>query len=196
MPNDVISLTCPGCGARVSTAQKVCDWCHAPIILSSFRDIRDMALPSINKCVNAYQKALSEHPDNNDLNKSAALCFLKLKLYDMAIPAFQKALKDNYTDPELYIDEAICLLRGKKAFLAKRADIDKAIELIEAANGIDPKGIYYYFMAYIKYDFFERKSLNTSPNYQECLLMAKEQGVSDEDINDLFATLGVSLPAF
>ncbi len=114
----------------------------------------------------------------------------------MAIPAFQKALKDNYTDPELYIDEAICLLRGKKAFLAKRADIDKAIELIEAANGIDPKGIYYYFMAYIKYDFFERKSLNTSPNYQECLLMAKEQGVSDEDINDLFTTLGVSLPAF
>ena len=196
MSNAVVDLTCPGCGARVSTGQKTCDWCHAPIVLSSFRDIRDMALPAVNKSVNAYKKALLEHPDNNDLNKSAALCFLKLKLYDMAIPAFQKASEDNFTDSELYYLEAICLLRGRKAFLAKRSDIDKAVELLDAANGIEPKGIYYYFLAYIKYDFFERKSLNTSPNYRECLAMAQEAGVSELDVEELFTTLGVSAPLF
>ena len=182
--------------AENTTSQKTCDWCHAPIILSSFRDIRAMALPKVNECVNAYKKALSEHPDNNDLNKSAALCFLKLKLYDMAIPAFQKALENNYTDAELYYDEAICLLRGKKAFLGKRSDIDKAIELLDAANSIDPKGIYYYFLAYIKYDFFERKSLNTSPSYQECLLMQNNLAFLMKIINDLFTTLNVSLTSF
>ncbi len=196
MANSVVDLTCPGCGARVNTSQKVCDWCRAPIVLSSFHDIHDMPLPKVNECIKIYRKALTEHPENIDLNKSAALCFLKLKLYDMAIPAFQKALEDNFTDAELYYDEAICLLRGKKAFLARRPDIDKAIELLNAANSIEPKGIYYYLMAYIKYDFFERKSLNTSPDYKECLLMAKEFGVSEDEVNELFATLGVSLPSF
>jgi hypothetical protein len=29
---------------------------------------------------------------------------------------------------------------------------------------IDPRGIYYYFLTDIKYDYFERHDFNTSPN--------------------------------
>ena len=35
MSHQVVELNCPGCGARVSTAQKECDWCHKPIIIST-----------------------------------------------------------------------------------------------------------------------------------------------------------------
>lgn len=196
MAFSVVELNCPGCGARVSTEQKVCDWCHKPIIISTFNSVADMPLPEVNKYANAYRQALSAAPENQDLNKSVAMCYLKLKLYDKAIPAFEKALENNFDDSELFFYAAICLLRGKKAFVAQRSDVEKAIEYLNAANMIEPKGIYYYFLAYIKYDYFERKYLNTSPNYRDCLTMAYGSGVSDFDVENLFAILNAPKPSF
>ena len=83
---------------------------------------------------------------------------------------------------------------GKKAFLNQRTTIDKALEYINAALMIDTKGIYYYFMAYIKYDYFERKHFTTSPNYRECLTMANNAGLSDHDIEQLYEILNVARP--
>lgn len=89
---------------------------------------------------------------------------------------------------------AVCLLKGKKAFLAPRTDIDKAVEYINAALMIEPRGIYQYFLAYIKYDYFERKSLNIKPDWQETLQIAVQSGVSQADIAQLFETLQVEMP--
>lgn len=36
MSHTVIEMNCPGCGARVSTGQSECEWCHKPIIISTF----------------------------------------------------------------------------------------------------------------------------------------------------------------
>lgn len=196
MAHSVVELNCPGCGARVSTEYKRCKYCRNPIIIQTFNSVHDMPLPEVNKYANAYRKALSDNPDNTELNKSIAMCYLKLKLYDKALPAFEKALEDNFDDSEIYFYAAICLLRGKKAFVAQRTDINRAIEFLDAANMIEPKGIYYYFLSYIKYDFFERKYLNTSPNYQECLSIANSYGVSEYDIGNLFLILGVQRPTF
>ena len=196
MAHTVVELNCPGCGARVSTGQKECDWCHKPIVISTFSSVHDMPLPEVNKYANAYRSALSTNPDSSELNTSIAMCYLKLKLYDKALSAFEKALEDNFDDSELYFYAAICLLRGKKAFVGQRADINKAIEYLDAANMIEPKGIYYYFQAYIKYDYFERKYLNTSPNYSDCLTMASSLGVSEYDADNLFAILGIARPFF
>lgn len=195
MSQQIIELNCPGCGARVSTGQKECDWCHKPVVISTFNSVYSMTMPEVNKYAGAYKKALSEHPDNDELNKSVAMCYLKLKLYDKALSAFEAAIEDNFDDSETYFYAATCLLKGKKAFLAQRNEINKCIEYINAANMIEPRGIYYYFLAYIKYDFFERKYLNTSPNYQECLGMANDFGTSEYDINMLFDILGVAKPS-
>lgn len=196
MAHTVVELNCPGCGARVSTEQKECDWCHKPIVITTFNSVHDMSLPEVNKYATAYRTALSSNPDSTELNKSIAMCYLKLKLYDKALPAFEKALEDNFDDSEIYFYAAICLLRGKKAFVGQRTDINKAIEYLDAANMIEPKGIYYYFQAYIKYDYFERKYLNTAPNYGECLAMANSLGISEYDVINLFAILGVARPDF
>lgn len=195
MGQAVIELNCPGCGARVSTEQKECEWCHKPVVISTFNSVYSMPMPEVNKYAGAYRKLLGEHPGNNELNKSAAMCYLKLKLYDKALAAFETAIEDNFDDSETYFYAATCLLKGKKAFLAQRNDINKAIEYINAANMIEPRGIYYYFLAYIKYDFFERKYLNTTPNYQECLGMARQFGTSAYDIKMLFDILSVAKPA-
>lgn len=195
MSRQIIELNCPGCGARVSTGQKECDWCHKPVVISTFNSVYSMPMPEVNKYAGAYKKALGENPDNDELNKSAAMCYLKLKLYDKALVAFETAIEDNFDDPETYFYAAVCLLKGKKAFLAQKNDINKCIEYINAANMIEPRGIYYYFLAYIKYDFFERKYLNTKPDFRECLHMANELGTSEYDISMLFDVIGVSKPS-
>ncbi len=194
MSSQVIELNCPGCGARVSIDQKECEWCHKPVVISTFNSVYSMTPPEVNKYAGAYKKALSENPDNDALNSSAGMCYLKLGLYDKALASFEKAIADDFDNSETYFFAAVCVLKGKKAFLSTRADIDKALSYIDAALMIEPKGIYYYFQAYIKYDYFKRKFLNVSPDYNECLSLAQQCGVSEYDKEVLFSTLKVSCP--
>ena len=194
MSHQVIEINCPGCGARVTTSQKECEWCHKPIIISTFNSVYSMPMPEVNKFAGAYRQALAENPDNQELNNSVAMCYLKLKLYDKALPAFEKAMEDNFDNSETFFYAAICLLQGKKAFLHQRPTIDKILEYINAALMIEPRGIYYYFLAYIKYDYFARKSFVTSPTYIDYLQEALTVGVSEYDTIQLYNILGVNRP--
>lgn len=196
LSHTVIEMNCPGCNAPVSVGQKECDYCHSPIVISTFNSVYTMPMPQVNKYAAAYRKALSENPDDQSLNTSIAMCYLKLKLYDKATEAFEKAVEDNFDNSETFFYAAICLLQGKKAFLQQRATIDKALEYINAALMIEPKGIYYCFLAYIKYDYFERKFLNTTPNFRDCIRTAYDCGLSEHDVQMLFGILGVDRPSF
>jgi len=194
MAAKIIDIKCPNCGAAVDTGQKACKFCKQPVIISTFNSVYEMPAPMLNQYANAYKQALAESPDDKNLNNSIAMCYLKLKLYDKALAAFEKAMEDNFDNSETFFYAAVCLLGGKKAFLAQRPVIDKIEEYINAALMIEPRGIYYYFWAYIKYDYFSRKSFNTSPTYQEALGMANGAGVSPHDIEQLYSILGVSRP--
>ena len=194
MAHTVINMECPGCGAPVTTADKDCAFCKGPITISTFNSVASMPMPDLNRYASAYRKALSEHPQDGGLNSSIAMCYLKLKLYDKALSAFETAIENNFDDPEVYFYAAICLLGSKKAFLATRPTIDRAVEYLNAATTIAPRGIYCHLLAYIKYDYFSRKFFTTSPTYQEVLQKAKELGISDYDISQLYLILGVNKP--
>jgi tetratricopeptide (TPR) repeat protein len=153
-----------------------------------------MSFPEISKHANTYQQALSLNPNNKDLNGSAAFCFLKLRIYDKALEYFEKAIIDNFDNSEIYFYASVCLLKGNKPFLAQRPAIDKIIEYIQAAIMIEPRAIYYYFFAYIKYDYFFRKHFLTTPGYEEIFETAKRMGTSENDITQLYDILGVSRP--
>jgi tetratricopeptide (TPR) repeat protein len=137
---------------------------------------------------------LQNEPDAKDLNNNLAMCYLKLKLYDKALASFERAMKDNFDEPDTFFYAAICILGGKKAFLAQRKEIDKIEEYINAALMIKPKGIFYYLLAYIKYDYFSRKFFNTSPTYQDAMENAKNAGISPLDIDQLYRILEVARP--
>ncbi|MDL2314931.1 hypothetical protein LJC16_01590 [Bacteroidales bacterium OttesenSCG-928-C19] len=192
----VISLSCPSCGAGVSTSHKNCEYCRNPIVITTLSSIQSMPFPEVNKYANSYRKTLVDNPDNKEINGSLAMCYMRLKLYDKAIPAFEKAIENNFDNPETFFYAAVCLLKGKKAFVAQRADIDKIEEYLNAALMIEPKGIYYYFQSYIKHDYFHRKYLNTTPTYQEALSLAQDLGVSDSDIEQLYSLLEVPRPEY
>lgn len=194
MPYTVIDLTCPGCGVPVNTSRKTCKYCGRELVITSFSSVYSMLPQDINKYVGSYKKALSEDPNNPTINLSIAMCYLKLRLYRQALLNFKKAIEDNFDNSETYFYAAVSLLQGKKAFLAPFSDIKRVIEYTNAAIQIENRGIYYYFLSYVKYDFYERKSLNIYPSYLDELIQAHQNNVSQEDIRFLFELLGVSIP--
>ena len=194
MTAQIQDTKCRGCGAAADIGQTKCRFCKQPVLISTFNSVYAMPMPMVNQYAAAYREALQSEPDAKDLNNNLAMCYLKLKLYDKALEAFEKAMEDNFDNSEAFFYAAICLLGGKKAFLSQRQVIDKIEEYINAALMIEPKGIYYYYLAYIKYDYYSRKFFNTSPTYQEALESATGAGVSPYDVEQLFGTLGVSRP--
>lgn len=190
----VVEINCPGCGERLSLEMKECPSCHGPVVITTFNSVNSMSTLELNKYANAYRKALTEAPDDVGLNLSIAMIYLKLKLYDKALPAFEKAIEDNFDNSEAFFYAAVCLLKGKKAFMALRPEIDRIEEFLNAAIMIEPRGIYYYFWAYIKYDYFARKFFTTSPTYTQLLNTAKQAGLSPADVTVLFDLLGVAKP--
>lgn len=194
MAHQIVELECPGCGTPITTSTRQCPQCFREIVISTFNSVSSMSPLEINKQANAYRKAMVNNPDDKSLNMSIAFCYLKLKLYDKALPCFEKAIEDNFDNSEVYFYAAIALLKGKKAFLAPRTVIDQIEEYIQAALMIEPKGIYYYFWSYIRYDHHYRKSYMMSPNYRDLLGQAEQAGLSQADIEELYSILEVQRP--
>ncbi len=191
-----VSVTkCPNCGANLDINVSVCEFCDSPVFVSSMSALSNMSMPKINKYANAYKDMMEENPDSEMLAISLGMCFMKLKLYDKAYAEFDKAISAYTENPEVYYYAAVCTLGGKKAFLAGKANVDKAIQLVKIANDCEARGIFYYFDAYLRFDFYKRKFLNIQPAYTDSLQKAKRLGCSPADISMLFELLGVDAPA-
>ena len=153
-----------------------------------------MTFPEIQQYAGAYRQALQEHPDDFQLNSSVAMCYLRLGLYDQAIPAFEKAVADNFDNAEIYFYAGISLLRGKRPFLSPKAEVERILQWINAACMIAPLGIYYYFAAYVTLDFYDRKHLRAPVSYDTHMQSAIQLGVSPTDVQSLFAILKTDVP--
>ena len=195
MSFSAVILNCPSCGAVVSLENKKCEYCDSPLTYSEFNSVWAMDNGIVQKYLSAYSGADSLLYKNPEVNFSAGMCCLKLRLFDRAYDFFDKAINCNFNNSEAYFYAAVSLLGGKKAFLSRRETIDKIEQNIKAAITIEPRGIFYYFWAYIKYDYFKRKFLNTMPDYNECLQNSVERNTSDFDKKMVFDIIGVEKPS-
>jgi len=183
----VEDLKCPGCGGGVGFGQKECNYCHRPIYISMFNSVFNMKMSEL-------KNNIVDNPENESANFQIAMgLLLSDRLYDNALPYFEKAIASRDNTEALFY-AAVCQLKGLIAFRAPRANIDKAVGYLNAALRREPKGIYHYFLAYIKYDYFERKYLNITPNWEEHKNEAMIAGVSSADIEQLFEMLQVEMP--
>ena len=189
----VLCPKCPNCGAPVSTDAERCEFCGSPIIITSFAS--SLELPDLSKYTQAYKSALSSAPADPSLNAAVGFCYMRLKMYSNALEAFRRAIDGGVMNSEVFFWAGVCCLGGRKAFLAKREVIDKAEEYINAARMLEDRGIYAYFGAYVRYDYFKRKSLIARPDYLELLRESRRLGVSEWDIRILYGVLGVERPS-
>lgn len=194
MGTTVVDLVCPGCGASLSVNQKVCKFCRRAITVSTFRSVYDMTGEDFHDYRQACEDSLKQEPGDNGLHFSAAMCYMKMGLYDKAGDELDKVIADNFDNSEAYFYKAITMLDKKIPKVFPRPHIDKIEEYVNAAIKIEPKGIYYYFAAYIRYDYHERKFLNVKPNYKQLLQMANQSGYSEYDVEQLYRMLEVNRP--
>lgn len=194
----IVDCKCSGCGSAIVPSQTRCEYCDNPVVVTSFNSVYAQDLPSLNRLSRALDKDLRDGntPElSGNIKFTLGGCYLKLKLYDKALQRFEEAIEEDFDNPEAPFYAAVSLLRGKKAFLASMIDIKKALEYVNAALMVEDRGVFHYFLAYIKHDFYARKYLNITPNWQEELLIARATNLSPTDCDMLFDILGVVCPA-
>lgn len=197
MPVRIKMTSCPTCGAPLDPSEPnpTCESCGRKLIINNYDTFLRMPQQEAKKYSDAYSATLEEQPNNGKLNLAAAMCYLRLHLYDQAERAFERAMENDMNNAEIYFYAAIALLKGQRPFLAGRPAILKIEEYVNAALMIQTKGIYYYFLSYVKYDFYFNKHLRTSPTYQEALQSALRAGLTTREVEQLYATMGTAKPA-
>ena len=193
----VIDMKCSGCGAPLEPSMTACPYCKRSVVVTSFNDIYACDLPTLKQYSRDLTKDLQDgsSPElSGDIKFSIGACYLKLRLYDKAHERFMEAIEEDFNNPEAPFYAAVTLLNGKRDYFASMANIKKAMELVEAAQIIEERGVFYLFLAYIKYDFYARKYLRISPDWKEELSAALKANLSYTDINILFDILGVECP--
>lgn len=100
----------------------------------------------------------------------------------------------NPKNPDVYFLSAIAGLGGRKPFLAPLARIREVEGLIVAALSLEDRGIFHYFLAYVSFDYYERKSLNAPRPWQTSLGSAWRRGVLPAEIDSLFTLMSVHNP--
>jgi tetratricopeptide (TPR) repeat protein len=156
--------------------------------------LRSLGAGAADKFLAAYRKGVARGGESVDALFSMGICFMEKRDYARAIQSFEKAI-DLYTeDSEVYYYAAVAMLKGKMAFVTPRKDIDKILEYTDEAIRLEERGIYHYFSAYIRYDFYARKSFNCTPDYSQALAQASAAGVTQDDVDSLYELLGVERP--
>ena len=198
MAVQIIDMKCSNCDADLSASMLKCPYCKKPVVITSFNSVYAQDLPTLNQVSRDLDKDLREGntPElSGNIKFTLGGCYLKLKLYDKALQRFEEAIEENFDNPEASFYAAVSLLKGKKAFLTPMADIKKAIEYVNAALMVEDRGVFHYFLAYIKFDFYARKYLRISPDWREELMLAQSTtNLSPTDCNMLFDILGVDMP--
>jgi tetratricopeptide (TPR) repeat protein len=187
----VVDVRCPGCGSPWSTSEAYCKYCGRQVIINSMSDLISMDARTLKAHTRVFEDALDLGSDDPSIHSSLGMCFLKLGLRSKALEHFEKAMVDDIENSETYFFAAIAELDGKKPFLATLSMVRTAEEYLTAALRLEDRGIYSYFFAYLRFDYYERKSLNCQPGYETFLDDAFRNNVTNLDIQNLFELLGV-----
>ena len=119
---------------------------------------------------------------------------LRLGLYAKALDDLKLAVDADAKNPEVYYLSAVATLEGRKAVMGPLARIRECEALIHCALRLEPRGVFYYFLAYLASDYYERKGLRAPIPARSLLELAWKLGVTSEQIQSLFTLLSVQNP--
>lgn len=186
---EVIDIRCPGCGAPCSVRQKDCEFCGRALVVSSFSSLAGLGPSDLRKYTQSYQARVGAEQDPG-LYAALGIVCLKMGLFDEANGAFESAMREGVENSEVLFYAAASQLGGKRPFLCSLAHVRRAETLLVAALRLETRGAYYLVLAYLAYDYYERKFLNHEPSYVELLAQSVAAGLSEDDYELVLAVLG------
>lgn len=159
-----------------------------------FNEYFDATIERIKALLHSKPLTEDERPRDIDADFDAGVRFLNYKMYDKSISCLEKALLSDLSNPDIYFFLAIASLGGKRPFLVQKSKITEIEQYINTAIDIESKPIYLYLLAYIKYDFYFNKRLNSDPRYDYLLDLAAKKGLTQNDKKMLFGLLDMPIP--
>ena len=194
MPAVVHDTSCPGCGAPAELTAKYCEYCGRPVIITTFTSIRDWTGSEVTKYVKSYEASLKDDGPDPDVKLALAICLIKLRQYPRALAQVTEAINFNVDNAEAYFYSAIARLGGKRPALGNMHILREALDDLESAKALEPRGAFYYLSGIIRSDFFERKRIRQLPVSSEEFGTAAAYGVSLEDIRFIHEVAQLPLP--
>lgn len=178
---------CPNCGANLNLGKDVCDYCGTQYKVKTFGQLNGLNNELIEKIAEFNDGFSFESAD-----LCVGLCYLKLKQYSSALIKFERAIEQASLDSEIYYYKALALLKGRKPFLLNRAEIEKVESCLESATSLKNKAKFYFLWAVVRYDYYNRKYYNVSPDYNELFEKAKTEGLTEKEAQEIYEILGFS----
>lgn len=111
-----------------------------------------------------------------------------------AVEDLRLARSYDARNPDAYYLGAIALLGRRSAFRATLVCAREVERMIEAAVALEDRAVFHYFLAYVRYDFYERNSLRPPGPWQASVTYAWSNGVTQPEIDSLFHLLAVENP--
>lgn len=184
-------MVCPGCGASISSKDKVCESCGRKLVFTSlnFKAIRQATFKDSSKFLESYQNALKDSPNNPNVLASLGYVLLDRGQFSDAAESLNKAMSNGAEDSDVVFHAALAQYKSKKPFQIKLKEAEDIIAKLDIAITMDPKPQYFLVKSELIKTLFERRFIKYKESSSEVMNQSYEAGLTAEDKTDIESLL-------
>lgn len=128
---------CPQCGAPAGAGDQRCCYCRAEFVINSTAQLASLERPALDKYIQFYRAATSSD-STGDAAMGLGLCYLKLRLYDLAAAQFKKVIESSPERSEAHLYMACALMKGRKPKVVSSKEMPDIEAFVNSALMLAP----------------------------------------------------------
>jgi tetratricopeptide (TPR) repeat protein len=135
---------------------------------ASYSQLSRSSTDSVHDLLSSYKSIVARNPADADAHFQLGLCYLHLRLHDLAIKTFEKALELDPENARGYYYLGLSLVRGRRPKTLSLTETRRISDLLGAAIRLQPrKAEFYYLAAILNYDYYAANGLAVpEPTYE------------------------------
>lgn len=190
-------------GQLVENHDCICRYCRQRVTPKNIYEAKKATdngnSKKLRRAILSRKQNLAVNPEDSASHLAIGLFLLRQGGYSDARVHFKKAIDLDPRNPNGYFYSCIALLSGTYPCRQESGKIKLIEERLNICEGLAEddanKARYLFFHSFIKYDYYAKSYLRTSPTYQEYLSEALGCGLTREDKDTLFSLLKVPMPS-
>ncbi len=178
---------CPQCGAPAGVRAKACAYCKAEFVITSISYLGQFDTAGVNRYLNHYKGMVKAAPEDAESQFALGLCYLQLRLFDLAVKHFGRAVELTPEQPDVYYYYGLALIRGRRPKTLSLTEVRQIEQYVNAAMQLDgAKAKYNYLAAILKYEYYVANGLRVpAPSPQELLAQATTKEHEQDEVDRL-----------